>query len=513
MKKQGKPLHLKIMIGILITLVLTASVPAAVFAAPQNTQSTLQDPDASSRTTAKKLVETDTEKWPDAPDPKNMNSQSAILMDLDTGTILYAKRMNTQRCPASITKIMTVMLVLENCKDLSQVITFSEDSIKKTYGSGIARDIGEKLTVEQCLYAVMLESANECAYALAEKVGADMGGDYQTFIDAMNKRAKELGCKHTHFTNCNGLPDQKHLTTAYDMALISREAYKNKTFRKLISTVKYVIPKTNKKKEELTMFNHHRMICNNRTSEYLYDPAVGGKTGYTDEALNTLVTYAEKDGKRLVCIVLRSGMSYQYKESIQLLEYGFNQFKRLNVSEKETRFDEESIAEEMKKQVNDQYELLLADIDPKAEILLPKDASIKDTKAKIVFNGKGEKLGAVIKYTYAGQKVGSAAVTLYLDQKTVAAAEQSEDPGEEADGVQGVLNRTFHAAKNGVSFVKGWLEQLPFPLPVVIPIVVVAVIILIIILLIRFGRRRRRSRKRRQMIEQHMGRSRRGPRW
>jgi D-alanyl-D-alanine carboxypeptidase len=274
-----------------------------------------------------------------------------------------------------------------------------------------------------------------------------------------------------------------------------------------------VIPKTNKKDQELTMFNHHRMICNNRTSEYLYDPAVGGKTGYTDEALNTLVTFAEKDGKRLVCIVLKAGMSYQYKESIELLEYGFNKFKHVNVAEKETRFDEEAIAGQLKEEGKDRYELLLSDIDPKAEILLPKDASITDAKAKLTFKEKDEKLSAVLSYTYAGQKIGSAKIKLYLDQKATAATDAPADSDEEIDSAQDVLNKVFQTGQTGVMSVKGWLDKLPFPLPIVIPIAVVVVIVLLIILLIRFGRRRKKGKKRRQMIEQRMGRSRKGPRW
>ena len=503
---------------VLQIIVPVASVSAFATQATQNAktqkkqESTRQDPDASSKTTAAELKETDTVKWPKGPNPKDVNSRSAILMDLDSGTILYAKRMNKQYYPASITKVMTMMLVLENCKDLSQVITFSKDSIEKTYGSGIARDIGEKLTVEQCLYAVALESANECAYALAEKVGADMGGDYQTFIDAMNKRAKELGCKNTHFTNCNGLPNEKHLTTAYDMALISREAFKNEMFRKLISTVKYVIPKTNKKKEELTMFNHHRMICNNRTSQYLYSPAIGGKTGYTDEARNTLVTYAEKDGKRLLCVVMKAGMSFQYNETKSLFEYGFDNFRVVNVAEEDTRFDEESIGKSLKEQMGEGYELLMADIEPEARILLPKDAKIEDTTAKIKFSSAGESTEAVINYTYAGQKVGSAKVSLYLDQTKVAEEKTAEKKDSSpASGAAGILNQVFSTAEKIVSVAATYLDKLPFPLPIILPVAVVVVIILLIVLAAK--RRRRRSRKREQMIEQHIGRTRRGPRW
>jgi D-alanyl-D-alanine carboxypeptidase len=147
------------------------------------------------------------------------------------------------------------------------------------------------MTMEECLYAVMLESANECAYAVAEHVGAKLGGNYQTFIDLMNEKAKELGCTNTHFNNANGLPDEDHWTSARDMALISAEAYKNENFRIIISTPRYVIPPTNKHKDKTYLNNHHEMIHNYKTDKYLYKYALGGKTGYTQAAGATLVSY------------------------------------------------------------------------------------------------------------------------------------------------------------------------------------------------------------------------------
>lgn len=159
-------------------------------------------------------------------------------------------------------------------------LRFSADAVFKNEGdtSHIARNLGEKLTMEQCLYAVMLESANECAYAVAEHVGQKLGGDYRTFIDLMNKRAKELGCTDTHFNNCNGLPDEDHWVSAYDMALISAEAYKNETFRMIAGSPSYTLPKTNKCKAEYPCHNHHKMIYPFRgDSSHLYKYCTGGK--------------------------------------------------------------------------------------------------------------------------------------------------------------------------------------------------------------------------------------------
>ena len=160
--------------------------------------------------------------WPEGP---KIDCPNAAVIEVNTGTVLYKKKGGKVRYPASITKIMTTLLAIENC-GMDEIVTFSEDAVNKNEGdtSHIARDYQEEMTMEQCLYAVMLESANECAYAVAEHVGAKLGGDYSTFIELMNSRAKELGCKNTHFNNCNGLPDEDHWTSAYDMALIAAEA-------------------------------------------------------------------------------------------------------------------------------------------------------------------------------------------------------------------------------------------------------------------------------------------------
>ena len=212
--------------------------------------------------------------WPDGP---QIQSSAGIVMEAETGTVLYEKNSNDPHYPASITKILTTLLALENSK-MDEVVTFSRDSVYKTEGSGIARDVGEEMTMEQCLYGVMLASANECAYAVAEHVAGDIG----TFIQMMNDRAAALGCQNTHFNNCNGLPDEQHYVSAYDMALIAREAFKNEAFRIICGTKSYTIPVTNKHTDEETpLHNHHQMLYPLRTRQYLYEYCLGGKTGYT----------------------------------------------------------------------------------------------------------------------------------------------------------------------------------------------------------------------------------------
>ena len=169
--------------------------------------------------------------WPEAP---VVDSPSVILMEMNTGAVLYEKNSMEKNYPASITKILTTLIALEN-SELNEVVTFSDAAIDNTEGSGIARDYGEQMSMEQCLYAVMLASANECAYAVAEHVGGTVGN----FVDMMNRKAAELGCTSTHFSNPHGLFDENHYTSAHDMALIAKAAYENETFRIIIGTARY----------------------------------------------------------------------------------------------------------------------------------------------------------------------------------------------------------------------------------------------------------------------------------
>ena len=206
--------------------------------------------------------------WPEGP---AIETPSAIVMEVNSGAVLYEKNSDVKHYPASITKILTTLIALEQSA-LDEKVTFSADAVYKNEGntSHIARDLNEEMTMEQTLYAVMLESANECAYAAAEHVGAKLGGNYQTFVDLMNEKAKELGCENSHFNNANGLPDEQHWTTARDMAKISVEAYKNEMFRTITGTKTYQIPPTNKHSDITYLNNHHAMLHYYRTNQYLY---------------------------------------------------------------------------------------------------------------------------------------------------------------------------------------------------------------------------------------------------
>ena len=337
--------------------------------------------------------------WPEGP---AVESASAIVMEASTGTILYEKNSRDMHYPASITKIMTTLLALEN-GNLSDVVTFSDDAIDKTEGSGIFRDYGEQMTLEQCLYAVMLNSANECAYAVAEHVG----GTIENFVNMMNTKAAELGCQNTHFNNPHGLHDDNHYTCAYDMALIAKAAWQNETFRIITGTPRYTIPPTNKHVEQTDLQNHNEMLYPFRTNKYVYDYCVGGKTGYTQMANSTLVTYAQKDGMTLICVVMDVKSPGQWNDTRALFDYCFDNFQLLNVADNETRLENGEMNTGVLNTTED-----FVKIDETGSIVIPKTASFNDTVATVEKGSEDSEVAGVISYTYADRVVGNAHIVM-----------------------------------------------------------------------------------------------------
>ena len=264
------------------------------------------------------------EGWPEG---QAIQASAGVVMDVDTGVFLYSKNCDRQLYPASITKIMTALLTLENA-DLDAVMTCSTIVYElDENASNVGLSEGEQMTIRDALYTLMLESANDTANALAEYVGGSMEG----FAQMMNDRAAALGCTGTHFSNPSGLSADDHYTTAHDYALIAAEAYRNEGFRTLCSTVNYDVPPTNTYEETRYLQNHHRMLISD--SDFYTSWCTGGKTGFTEKAWNTLVTYGERDGRRLVCVLLHgNGADQNYLETIDLLNYGFDNFRNINLS-------------------------------------------------------------------------------------------------------------------------------------------------------------------------------------
>ena len=354
--------------------------------------------------------ETEYVQWPEGPKKKSLSSNSAILMELSTGQILYKKNINKKQYPASITKILTAMLTAENCSN-NEVVNFSETAV---YGieagsSTVLTEVNEKLTIEQCLYAIMLESANEVCLGVAEYIS----GSIDAFVDKMNDRVKELGLKGTHFNNPNGLPDPKHYTTAYDMAVIAREAMKNQTFRKVASTRSYQMPATNKHKERFWR-NHHQMINGYQWPKYEYKYCTGGKTGYTNAARNTLVTYAEKDGMELLCVVMRAdgpkqGEPNEYTDTASLLNFGFEKYKKYTLDEQTNDTNKDLFNNYDSYFDTDASPIHLAN---ESSVVLPKGVKLSQAKQKIIYDKNvklevGDNVIGHVTYAYGDRTIGS----------------------------------------------------------------------------------------------------------
>lgn len=252
-------------------------------------------------------------------------AEGAVLMDAATGQVLYGKNQDQQFYPASITKVMTALLVLENCS-LDETVTFSATATTNLESGSVSLGItaGDQLTVEQCLYGLLLKSANEIGNGLAEHVSGSISG----FAERMNARAKELGCLNTNFVNPHGLNNSSHKTTPYDMALILRAALQNENFRKIDTTLTYNFPATKNVKARTITMGHKMMYPSD--SRY-YEGIIGGKTGYTSLAGNTLVTGAERNGVRLIAVVMKSSGTH-YTDTKALLDYGFENYAVLTGS-------------------------------------------------------------------------------------------------------------------------------------------------------------------------------------
>lgn len=259
-------------------------------------------------------------------EPPQLQAPSAILIDSETGRVLYEKNADTKQYPASTTKVMTGLLAAEY-GNLDEKVTASANVVKIERGSSQIYVIpGEILTMRQLLYAMMLESANDAAIAIAEKIS----GNVDEFAKAMNEKAKSLGAVNTHFVNPNGLHNDNHYTTARDLALIARAGMKNPVFREVVGTFHYEIPATNKQEARPYITNSNKLIwtVNNK---YKYEPAIGIKTGYTSMSQHCLVGGAKKDNMELIAVVLADGKDFVYSDTIALFEYGFANFKNLEL--------------------------------------------------------------------------------------------------------------------------------------------------------------------------------------
>ena len=323
---------------LLLSLMLAAAaVPRAVRAtAPQDgaqSQDSVQGTEAKDpyqqqlEDTYKQEVQTNKLKeWPQGP---GIYGDAGIVMDAETGAVLYGKNIDQQEYPASITKLLTALLAFEYC-DMTEDVVITAESLT-CLGDGYA-SIGLKegnvISMEQALYAMLLASSNEVAYAVGETVAKTQGEDYQWFIDEMNRKVEELGGTNSYFVNTNGVHEEDHYTCARDMALIAKELFDYPEFFTICQTTSYTIPASATTEEHIFQQKHEMLVPG--YSDY-YEYAVGGKTGYTTEANNTLVTMADNGEMKLVCVTLKVFPGHVYSDTKALLDYGFSNFQHMAI--------------------------------------------------------------------------------------------------------------------------------------------------------------------------------------
>ena len=273
-----------------------------------------------------------------------ITGQYAVLMDYETGKILYEKNSSQKLYPASTTKMWTAYIVLKYASDLNEVIQIKD--LPAIEGSSMYLKNGESFTIKQLLDALLVHSANDAAYVLALHIG----GSIENFCDMMNKEAKEIGAKNTHFNNPHGLPDENHYTTAYDMAIMTRHSMNNKVFRNIVKTksIKYEPSEAYPYYRHFT--NSNKFLTSNEQINYKgqlipvkYDIVDGIKTGTTDAAGKCLLSSAVKDNMRLICAVFKSIGNDVYVDSRTLLDYGFDNYYTHTIINKDEYINNKNI--------------------------------------------------------------------------------------------------------------------------------------------------------------------------
>lgn len=411
---------------------------------------------------------------PEWPSDTGVLADIGIAVDADSGAVLFGQGIHELTPPASITKLLTALVVVEN-SSMDDMVTFSYDAVNNVEsGSGNKKNIaeGDKLSVKDCLYLLLLQSSNQAANALAEHVA----GSRDAFADMMNEKVKELGCTDgTHFANPSGLNDDTQVVSAYDMAIIAQAAFNNSDVLEISSTKSYKLAPTQNNPSGATCANEHRLIITEDETNELYCPeAKAGKTGYTSLAGNTLVTYGEKDGRRIISVVLKGQPSPNYfLDGKNLLQFGFQNFQNVSIPDNETKYitGSEPVSINGTDYQPDELEL-----EPGTVITLPKDASFQDASMELVTelpDNRPERAAALLQYTYNDRKIGQAYL-LIKEGSLPASGEEANGASPEGDSDHGSGNSDQNSGRKEGGFS---LPALSLPL-IGICLLVFAVILL-----------------------------------
>jgi len=384
--------------------------------------------------------------WPDGPE---IGAEGAILIEAETGTILYEKNCHEELYPASTTKILTCLLAAENC-NMDETVEFSNNAIYSVPadGSNMGMDVGEALSMEDALYGILVLSANETANAVAEHIS----GSVEEFTKLMNKRATELGCLNSNFVNPNGLYNDNHYTSPYDLARIARAFFSNDLLCKISGTRTYHWKPTDRQPDDFTLSSKNKLLPG---GEDAYEYIVGSKTGYTSEARQTLVSCAEKDGMKLICVIMKEESPYQFEDTINLFNYGFSNFQKINIAENETDYviDNNDFFNTDRDVFGSSNPIL--SVNASDFIVLPTTATFDETETALSYDIPAEKPNTVaeITYTYHGVNVGSASVDLATDAENSFAFEASDPSGNTSTDNTTITNASDQPAEKNIVFI------------------------------------------------------------
>ncbi|MBR5267142.1 MAG: D-alanyl-D-alanine carboxypeptidase [Lachnospiraceae bacterium] len=361
---------------------------------------------------------------PEWPKDTGIMAEAGAVMDMDSGTMIFGQNSHVAYPPASITKLLTALVVLENVDDLSATVEFTESAmmnVEPDSGNKMSLVIGDTMTVEDALYALLLQSVNQSANALAEHVAGSM----DAFVEMMNAKLVELGCQDSHFDNPSGLNGDTQNVSAYDMALIGCAAFNNEKLLEISSTESHRTGAIENHPNGYLLKQEHRLvITEDPDSEFYYPEAVAGKTGYLIKAGNTLVTYAEKDGRRLVSVILKGSPRQYFVDGKELLRFGFDSFYNANIAENETAYVTGETAVEIG---GSSYAPSDLEIEEGRMITLPEGAVFSDAELTLVELPEEHPEDAVglLRYIYNERKIGEA--YLLLKESDVAVDTTVED--------------------------------------------------------------------------------------
>lgn len=460
------------------------------------------------------------ENWPQGP---AIGAESAILMEMNTHTILYAKNIHEKNYPASTTKILTCLLAMQNCT-LDETITFSHDSIYDVPidGSRLGGiNPGDTMPMEQALYCVLVQSANDVASAVGEHVAEKLGKEKSVaaFAELMNEKIASLGGTDSHFVNCNGLYDDEHYTSAYDLALVGCEFFGNEMLCKMSSTPSYHFRLHPDDEEDVWIASKNQLY---KGKPYEYQYLLGSKTGYVSQSRQTLISAAEKNGMKLVCVVFMDETPYQFEDTITLFQYGFENFQRVSIQDNEKKYNIATMDFFDTKDDLFGDSAPLISIENDTYVILPNTAEFSDTVSTLTYAepSADSNVIASINYTYSDVPVGGCDLVFYKSSGPAFHFSTSE-PAHEivANAHTGEMVTSSGVStepREEVNVI--YIDVKKIILGVIIAAVVIALILLAITIINNYsfsprGQSSRRRRSRRKEIRAARRQARKNARW